>query len=203
MQRKTSGPRALQWLIFASALAAIFLLAACGGQDQDAATNPPPDYDQALAGAPPKLAAIYEQANQLIDGGKQAYEEQIEELKGTPIVVNVWASWCGPCRAEFPVFQQVSARLGKEVAFLALNPEDADDAAESFLRDHPVPYPSFTDPDKKIAVGLVMPYYLPATIFYDRDGQTFVKHGMYSSKEQLIADIEEHALGGSAELAAR
>lgn len=196
MRRKTSRPRPLLGLSLFVALAAILSLAACGNEDSP--TNPPPDYEEALAGAPPKLAAIYEQANQLIDGGKEVYERQIEELRGYPIVVNVWGSWCGPCRAEFPYFQQVSAQLGKEVAFLAIDTYDENDAAETFLRDNPVPYPSFTDPDKKIATELVAPFALPATIFYDRQGRTFLKHGVYTSEEQLIADIEEHALGKAA-----
>lgn len=198
MQRKTSKLpklRRLTVLLSILALGASFTLAACGGDEPQ--SSPPPDYEKALSGAPPELAAIYDQANQLLDGGKEAYEKQIEDLRGTPIVVNVWASWCGPCRAEFPQFQQVSAQLGKEVAFLAIDAEDSDDAAETFLRDNPVPYPSFTDPDKKIAIELVQPYSLPATIFYDRKGRHFVKHGFYATDEQLIADIEQHALGTS------
>lgn len=193
MGRKTFRAKAVLGATLIALITALFTLAACGGTDTETGP-PPPDYEKALAGAPPKLAALYEKANQLIDGGKEGYERQITELRGTPIVVNVWASWCGPCRAEFPHFQQVAARLGKQVAFLALNPEDSEDAASTFLREHPVPYPSFTDPDKKIANELVSPYWLPATIFYDRRGRTFTKHGMYADEEELVADINKYAL---------
>lgn len=176
-------------------LAALALgLVSCGSEEP--VSSPPPDYETALAGAPPKLAAIHTQANDLIGAGKEGYEARIEELRGLPIVVNAWASWCVPCRAEFPHLQQASAKLGKQVAFLGLNPDDSDDAAATFLRDNPVPYPSYTDPGREIAVSVGVTFGLPATIFYNRDGERFTKHGIYRSEEDLIADIREHALGG-------
>ena len=72
-------------------------------------------------------------------------------LRGYPVVVNVWASWCGPCRFEFPHFQRAAAAYGKRVAFLGIDSQDSDDAAATFLREEPVPYPSYTDPDEEIA----------------------------------------------------
>lgn len=174
---------------------ATLLLGACG-EDGEPSGAKPPDFEKALSGAPPQLAALYSQANELIGSGKPGYEERIEELRGLPVVVNVWASWCGPCRAEFPHFQEVSAQLGKRVAFLGVNSDDLDEAAASFLSEHPVPYPSYTDPDQKIktSVGAIG---LPATVFYDRRGQRFTKQGAYASVEDLLADIRRYALGRS------
>lgn len=177
-----------------SALALAMTVAGCGSAEQPVG-SPGPDYEKALAGSPPRLAAIHDQANELIDAGQEGYEARIEQLRGLPIVVNVWASWCVPCRAEFPHFQQVSARLGKRVAFLGINPDDSDDAAATFLRDNPLPYPSYTDPDRKIAVSVGATFGYPATVFYDRRGNRFTKHGEYRSEEDLMADIREHALG--------
>ena len=62
-------------------------------------------------------------------------------LKGTPIVINKWASWCHPCLAEFPIFQQVATERGKSVAFVGINGSDSTDPAKAFLAEHPVPVP--------------------------------------------------------------
>jgi cytochrome c biogenesis protein CcmG/thiol:disulfide interchange protein DsbE len=183
--------------ITALALALIALPAAgCGSSESDAGGGAPPNYERALAGAPPKLAALHEQANELLPGGLDAYERQIESLRGYPIVVNAWASWCGPCRYEFPALQKLSARYGKRVAFLGVDSEDDADAAKTFLEEEPVPYPSYSDGDKDI-YDSIEAYGFPNTAFYDRDGELlYVKPGAYADQAALEADIRRYALQG-------
>lgn len=167
----------------------------CGDSGED--PSPPPDYSKKLAGAPAPLAAIYAQGNELLPGGLSAFDDRISEIRGYPAVVNIWASWCGPCRAEFPHFQEVAAGMGKRVAFLGVNSEDNDDAAETFLSTHQVPYPSYTDPDAEIAGALEANHGYPATAFFDSNGElTYTKSGPYTSNEELEADIEKYAAGG-------
>jgi cytochrome c biogenesis protein CcmG, thiol:disulfide interchange protein DsbE len=177
-------------------LAAVSLLATgCGSSEPG---GDPPDYGKALAGAPAPLAALYEQGNQLLGGGRDAYEQRLERLRGYPVVVNLWASWCGPCRFEFPYFQEATARYGKRVAFLGIDKEDSDDAAETFLREEPLPYPSYVDPDEEIAASIDddAKRGLPTTAFYDRAGElAFLKLGPYDEEAELRADIERYALG--------
>ncbi len=157
-----------------------------------------PDYARALAGSPAPLAALHAQADRLLPGGTAAYEKRIAALAGYPVVVNVWASWCGPCRFEFPVFQKLSARYGKRVAFLGVNSQDSDDAASTFLKEAPVPYPSYIDPDKKIAESLHATLGLPDTAFYDRNGKlVYLKQGPYTHQTDLEADIKQYALAPS------
>jgi cytochrome c biogenesis protein CcmG, thiol:disulfide interchange protein DsbE len=175
----------------------IALAAGCG------ANNGNPDSrlsleqaTQPLTDAPPQLAAIRSQANQLLDGGKDAFEARIAALKGHPIVVNDWASWCGPCRFEFPFLQSQASMHAKEVAFLGVDSDDSSGSAKTFLSELPLPYPSYSDPDKSIREQLHGIGY-PATVFYDRNGEVVYTHqGQYRSEEDLAADIQRYALGG-------
>ena len=76
-------------------------------------------------GAPSRWRELYDQADQLLPGGADAFQQRLAELRGHPVVVNKWASWCGPCREEFPWFQRLSARLGKRIAFLGVDAKDS------------------------------------------------------------------------------
>jgi thiol-disulfide isomerase/thioredoxin len=142
-----------------------------------------------LEGSPPKLAALHAEASKILDSG---FDKQLDELKGRPVVINKWASWCRPCRAEFPVFQQVATDRGKEIAFLGVNAADKRPAAEKFLADRPLPYPSYEDPDEDIAQDLKIPKFFPMTLMIDANGKTFIKSGEYTSREQLEADIDKY-----------
>jgi cytochrome c biogenesis protein CcmG/thiol:disulfide interchange protein DsbE len=179
----------------ALALGCLVLLGACGSAATET-TSKAPDYKQALAGAPKPLAAVYAQPNQLLEGGTDAFSKRIDDLKGYPVVVNQWASWCGPCRSEFPWLQKASAKYGKKVAFLGVNSQDSDAAAKTFLGEEPVPYPSYIDPSKDIGSLLKATLGLPDTSFYDRGGNlVFTKQGPYTTQADLNADIEKFALG--------
>jgi thiol-disulfide isomerase/thioredoxin len=159
-----------------------------------------PDYATALAGSPTPLAALHRQANQLLPGGTDAYQRRISTLAGYPIVVNVWASWCGPCRFEFPTLQKLSAAYGKRVAFLGVNFEDSESNASEFLAEAPVPYPSYTDSSKDIAREIGATGGVPDTAFYDRNGQLcFLKQGPYTNHSELEADVRRYALAEKCE----
>jgi len=185
--------------LLALAALALALLApsGCGSSEGKSSGGSHPNYEKALAGAPAPLAALHAQANELLPGGTEAYEERIAKLRGYPIVVNVWASWCGPCRYEFPVLQKLSARYGKKVAFLGVNSEDSEDAAATFLREEPVPYPSYSDPGKDIFESIGVTFGFPDTAFYDRSGElVYLKQGPYEENSELEADVRRYALQG-------
>jgi cytochrome c biogenesis protein CcmG/thiol:disulfide interchange protein DsbE len=182
-------------LALATLSIAAFLCGGCGTSESDEAGGSPPNYAKALAGAPAPLTALHRQADELLPGGTEAYEERITQLRGYPVVVNVWASWCGPCRFEFPFLQELSARYGKKVAFLGVNSEDSEDAAATFLREEPVPYPSYSDPDKEIYDSLGATVGFPVTAFYDDRGElVYLKQGQYAEHSDLEADLRRYAL---------
>ena len=157
-----------------------------GGFDLEAAR-------QRLAGAPKPLAALHAQSSELLTGGKAAFETRLRELRGHPVVINKWASWCGPCRAEFPIFQNVATAHGREIAFVGVDGRDKRPAAASFLERFPIPFPSYEDPGEEIARSLDVPANYPATVFLDADGKrVFTHQGGYRSEADLTADIERH-----------
>jgi cytochrome c biogenesis protein CcmG, thiol:disulfide interchange protein DsbE len=179
--------------LLATALTAL-VLAGCGSSGSGDYGGKHPDYGRALAGSPAPLAALHSQANQLLSGGSDAYDKRIAALKGYPIVANVWASWCGPCRFEFPFFQKQVTKRGKQVAFVGVEGEDSRDGGRRFLAKFPIPYPSFFDPHSDIAQVFHGDRSFPTTVFYDRTGGVeYVKQGGYASEAALARDITRYA----------
>jgi cytochrome c biogenesis protein CcmG/thiol:disulfide interchange protein DsbE len=141
----------------------------------------------------PELAEVRSQANELLGGGADAFEERLAELEGHPVVVNKWASWCAPCRAEFPFFRSQAEKREGKVAFLGVNSMDSAEEAGAFLDELPIPYPSYTDPNQEVARVFRGHFAFPTTAFYDEKGElAYVKQGGYASEEQLAEDIERY-----------
>jgi cytochrome c biogenesis protein CcmG/thiol:disulfide interchange protein DsbE len=166
----------------------------CGTQEAQVSTPTPAQAHAELAGSPAALAGLHRQAAQLLDGGSSAYHARIATLKGRPIVVNAWASWCGPCKFEMPYFARTAVRFGRRVAFLGVNAGDEAGKAQAFLRSQWIPYPSYVDPHDEIAHDIGVRAGLPTTVFYDRDGRVaFVHQGQYRDEAALVADVQRYA----------
>jgi cytochrome c biogenesis protein CcmG/thiol:disulfide interchange protein DsbE len=177
------------------ALALAVLVAGCGKSDPKSAAPSQAAVDKALAGAPSKLAALHKQANDLLGGSKSEFQARMAALRGYPVVVNKWASWCAPCRGEFPAFQKAGLKLGKQVAFVGLDGNDPDDSARKFLKSFPVTYPSYRDPAEKIGASIQAGVAYPTTVFFDKTGKLVYAHpGPYRTAADLIADIKRYAL---------
>ena len=94
----------------------------------------------------------------------------LDRLTGRPTVVNLWATWCGPCREEMPLLQEAYARNGKEVRFLGVDTQDDPEAARWFLDDLDVGYPHVVDADGELLRELGVRG-LPVTLALDADGR--------------------------------
>lgn len=187
--------KGVSWVARIGATIAVVGLAGCGAATPHNAAPAQGTVQAAFNGSPAPLARIHTQANELLGGGSKAFEARLRELRGHPVVVNMWASWCEPCQSEFPSYQRASVAYGRQVAFLGIDAKDQNTAATGFLHRFPVTYPSYTDPKGSIASAINAYQAYPQTFFFDREGQkVFDKAGPYLSAAALEHDIRRYVL---------
>lgn len=179
----------------ALAIVAVLALGGCGTAPLDSAPSASQlhtDYKQ----APAPLVKLFHEQNELLGGGAKAFARELRALRGYPVVVNKWASWCPDCRQEFSIFQRVAPRYARTVAFLGDDVNDGKGAA--WLRKFPLSFPSYYDRSSAIdqALSPAAASYAPVTYFYDRAGkQVFFHFGPYLSVSSLEHDIRFY-IGG-------
>ncbi|MEU2233574.1 TlpA family protein disulfide reductase [Streptomyces vietnamensis] len=178
---------------------AALTLSACGGDDNGKSggggntnfvTNPGGGISTVAKGergAPGKLAGETLEGKQL----------DVADLKGKVVVLNVWGSWCGPCRAEAPHFAKVSKDLkGQDVEFVGINTRDFNkQPAIAFEEDYGVPYPSLYDPQGKLILfgfpkGTLNPQGIPSTVVLDKEGKIAARSLMALDEKKLRSMIE-------------
>jgi thiol-disulfide isomerase/thioredoxin len=168
-ERSTAVSRSLALL---AALA--LLLAACSGGASQAA-----DCDR-IAGVRPGVCPLPAEERAPAPTlampvlGAEDEELSLEDLRGRVVVLNFWASWCGPCRAEQPDLNEAHDLLpADEVAFLGVNIEDSAPNALAHAREFAIPYPSLFDPANEFASRFqgIGPRTIPSTVFLDAQGR--------------------------------
>ncbi|MGA8988407.1 TlpA family protein disulfide reductase [Aeromicrobium sp.] len=114
-------------------------------------------------------------------------------LAGTPTVINLWASWCGPCREELPLFARAHEAYGDRLRFIGIDFADsAPDAALDLARESGVTYPLLSDPDSTTKAPLRV-VGLPQTIFVDPQGRMVATERIeFRSYAELTAAIDRH-----------
>jgi len=122
-------------------------------------------------------------------------EVDLAALRGKPVVVNVWASWCPPCRVEQPDLNEAASELGDEVAFLGLNIRDASrDNAAAYVRNLEVPYPSVYSADGAALLpfaGTLTPRSIPSTVVLDAEGRIAASvNGRVPTTQTLLSLVE-------------
>lgn len=106
--------------------------------------------------------------------GQDGDPVRLSQFFGKPIVLNFWASWCGPCRGEMPDFDQKYAQFGHEIHFLMVNMTDGRgetvETASAFVQQNGYAFPVFYDTNLEAATAYGA-YALPTTFFIDREGR--------------------------------
>ncbi len=128
---------------------------------------------------------------EIFGGSPEKLRTTLAALRGKPVVVNYWATWCTPCKAEMPRVVDAAQEYAGRVNFLGVNVEDDIEAAQKFVRRYDMSFRSVADPDGKIRRAEKI-LGLPVTQFYGADGElAFVHQGEIKSKdlEEKIEDV--------------
>ncbi|GGW92575.1 TlpA family protein disulfide reductase [Streptomyces lomondensis] len=188
-RRTLTGPRRAA-LLTAGAAAVALMLSACssggtssGGGD----TNFVLGKDGIATADKGERAKAPDLSGKTVDG-KQL---DVAAYKGKVVVVNVWGSWCPPCRAEAPGFEKVWKDLeGKGVQFVGINTRDTSTGpALAFEKAYGITYPSLYDPTGKLMLrferGTLNPQAIPSTLVFDREGKIAARSLQALSEEKL------------------
>lgn len=125
---------------------------------------------------------------QRLDSGEKV---SLADFKGKPVVMNFWASWCGPCRTEHPVIEWAHKQFGDQVVFLGVVFEDSEQNAREFLSRYGASFPQLMDDSN---AGVAVEYGVtgvPETYFIDRDHVIRGKYAMPIDPNTISARIRE------------
>ena len=190
----------------AAAALAVVLTAGCavtetdtvtrtGGRDLDAAD------DGYLGGNSLTLIPPAERRPAPVAAGKSLDGDQVptDGYPGKVVVINVWGSWCGPCRAEADDLAEASKETADIAAFVGIDVRDAEpEQAQAFVRAFDVPYPSIFDPDARQLLkfsGTLPASGIPSTLVIDTDGRIAARIVGEVSKTTLVTLIEDTEQG--------
>ena len=161
------------------ALLALAALAGCTtGTADGAAARPNTATDSASVATAPRCEVL---PDHLVPSGPEALppltldclgpgpDVSLAQLTGPPTLVNLWATWCLPCREEMPLLQDAFAQYGEQVGFLGVDTQDSPEAAASFVADLQIEYPHVLDPEGELLAALGVRG-LPVTLAVDRNG---------------------------------
>ncbi|OLB79066.1 MAG: hypothetical protein AUI14_11365 [Actinobacteria bacterium 13_2_20CM_2_71_6] len=111
-----------------------------------------------------------------------------------PAIVNLWASWCGPCRQELPAFQRYATVVGEQVLVLGVDTGDTRDAGAGLLQDTKVTFPTLYDDQRRLLSALGRSA-LPVTVFVDADGGIRYLYNDTALDDAAIARLARTHLG--------
>lgn len=203
--RFTRGP-----LRFASAVLVALAMVSCGSTAEESggtsAATPAGTAAATPAGttpAPPATGPCPDlEAAEPVEGGLPDLElpclgegpaVNLADLRGTPLVLNVWAAWCTNCDREMPLFAEAADRAGDTVRFFGVHYKAPRDYGLQSERDFGVPFPSVHDEDGDLVVSRLGAYAPPQTFFVDADGRVTGRQiGEITSMQEMAELLQRH-----------
>lgn len=174
-------------------LFAIVLMLACAKGSETPVTKQPskPRGKAKVQAAPemPPYKATY------LDGS----EFDLQSKKGTVVLVNLWATWCGPCRHEIPELEKIHAKYSSQgFAVVGISLGETAETVNDFLKARPIQYPIVLDREERMSAILNVSV-LPTSVIVDRSGRMVWRSvGIVSAADQEMIKVLEAALKGSA-----
>lgn len=147
-----------------------------------------PDYEP--RGASVALPEGVLADDRLVSVDRTAFDGMLIGQRGTPVIVNIWASWCAPCRAEMPLLEDAALAYAGRAVMLGVASNDNEESAASFLAEVGVTYPNVFDADGSVAQALGVTRY-PTTFVFAADGMLAAKVEGGISEQQLAGLIED------------
>ena len=184
-----------EWRWWSAPVLALTLIAGAGGCTTEATTGaapspqetPSPFQDCAAVTGAGAAADLPDLKLPCFTGGASV---RLADLRG-PAVINIWATWCDPCREELPAMQRLADRTQGRLRVVGVDTGDSRDAASSFGTDKKVSLPTLYDRDRKL-VGALGRTALPVTVFLDADGKRFVYNQLPPDDARLAALVRAY-----------
>ena len=188
--RDAPGHRQKAWLGMAAVATALVLLSLLSGPDGFDPDAPPPAADGSVADAEDAVAPGTVAPLNYTLKDMNGVDVRLESFKGKVILLNFWATWCGPCRVEIPHLIELQQEYGDDLVVLGVSIDDTAEMLKPYATEMKVNYPLLVGNGRQDFQDAYGPFWgIPVTVFVARDGLIHKKHSGIASKEQFDHEI--------------
>jgi thiol-disulfide isomerase/thioredoxin len=190
-ERRRMSPRTRAWIGMGAVLVALVLLMMLPGPgvDPDA---PPPAADGGAAGGDEERAVVGKAAQlQFTLKDMHGVNVDLSSFKGKVMLINFWATWCGPCRVEIPYLMELQTQYADDLVVLGVSVDDTAEKLQPYAKEMKINYPLLVGNGRQDFQDAYGPFWgIPVTVFVARDGTIHKKHSGIASKEQFEHEIK-------------